>query len=175
MIRLCRSDETENCLSIINDAAQAYQGVIPPDCWHEPYMVQEYFLDEVNKGVVFWGFEEEGELLGVMGLQEVGEVTLVRHAYVRTAYRNRGIGNQLLTFLLSKTDRPVLVGTWAAAVWAVRFYEKHGFQKVTEGEKNRLLRKYWSISDRQVETSVVLGNFKWFESGQKPGISSTNK
>jgi N-acetylglutamate synthase-like GNAT family acetyltransferase len=163
MIRLCRSDETENCLDIINDAAGAYKGVIPSDCWREPYMSLEHLQDEIKKGVNFWGFEGDGELLGVMGLQEVRDVTLIRHAYVKTACRNRGIGNQLLTFLLSKTEGSVLIGTWAAAIWAIRFYEKHGFQKVTEAEKNRLLHAYWIISARQVETSVVLANVQWFE------------
>src|SRR5208282_4338041 len=114
MIRPCRNDETESVLSIINDAARAYQGVIPPDRWHEPYMSQEYFLGETGQGVVFWGWEEEGELQGVMGSQEVRDVTLIRHAYVRSAFRSRGIGGRLLIHLLSRTEKPVLVGTWAA-------------------------------------------------------------
>ena len=163
MIRLCHSDEVKDCFSVINDAASAYKGVIPSDCWHEPYMALDHLKDEIKKGVNFWGFESGGELLGIMGLQESRDVTLIRHAYVKTACRNRGIGHQLLTFLLSKTEGPVLIGTWAAAEWAIRFYEKHGFHKVTDEEKNKLLRKYWIISTRQVETSVVLADSKWFD------------
>ncbi len=163
MIRLCRPDETDSVLSIINEAALAYRGVIPPDRWHEPYMSQDYLLNEKGQGVVLWGWEEEGELRGVMGSQEVRDVTLIRHAYVRSAFRNRGIGGRLLIRLLSRTDKPVLVGTWAAAEWAVRFYEKHGFQLVAQEEKNRLLREFWNIPERQIETSVVLADPRWFE------------
>lgn len=160
MIRLCRPEEFETCLTIINDGAQAYQGVIPTDCWHEPYMGRDYLRGEINKTVVFWGYEENEALLGVMGIQDVQDVTLIRHAYVRTTFRNKGIGGKLLSFLLQQTKRPVLVGTWTAAVWAVSFYEKHGFKLVSNDEKNFLLRKYWTISDRQIETSVVLADSK---------------
>ncbi len=147
---------------IIDDAARAYQGVIPADCWREPYMSREELRREIEAGVVFWGYDE-GELVGVIGIQDVRDVTLFRHAYVRTRMRNRGIGGKLLSFLHGQTKRPVLIGTWAAAEWAIRFYESHGFRLVTMEEKDRLLRKYWSIPERQAETSVVLADEKWFE------------
>lgn len=119
-------------------------------------MSREELRHEMEDGVVFWGYEEGGELAGVMGIQHVRDVTLIRHAYVRTAKRNRGIGGELLSFLRRQTDRPVLIGTWADAFWAIRFYEKHGFKPVAPDEKDRLLKKYWSVPDRQIETSVVL-------------------
>lgn len=156
MIRQCTDDDLAAIHEIINDAAEAYRGVVPGDCWHEPYMSAEELQREIGAGVRFWGWDEGGELLGVMGIQDVQDVTLLRHAYVRTAARRRGIGGRLIKHLLSLADRPVLVGTWRAADWAVRFYAKHGFRLVSEEEKNRLLRRYWSIPDRQVETSVVL-------------------
>jgi len=162
MIRKCQNNELGTIYSIINDAAQAYQGVIPGDCWKEPYMPEEELQQEIDDGVVFWGYEEDGDLIGVMGIQHVQDVTLIRHAYVRTSQQNQGIGGRLLSALRQQTDRPTLVGTWADAVWAVRFYENHGFRLVTPEEKDRLLRKYWSISDRQVETSVVLADETWF-------------
>ncbi len=165
MIRLCCERDFEKICTIINDSAAAYKGVIPEDRWHEPYMPKEELRHEIEAGVIFWGYEEGGELIGVMGIQDVQNVTLFRHAYVRTNMRNRGIGGKLLTFLCGQTNRPVLIGTWAAADWAVRFYQKHGFRLVTREEKNRLLRKYWSIPDRQTETSVVLADQKWFERG----------
>jgi N-acetylglutamate synthase-like GNAT family acetyltransferase len=163
MIRLCDESEFDTMVEIVNDAAQAYRGVIPEDRWKEPYMPKEELRHEIDAGVVFWGYEEEGELIGVMGIQPVQDVTLIRHAYVRTAQQNRGIGGKLLAHLRAQTDRPALIGTWADAVWAVRFYEKHGFRMVSPEEKNRLLIKYWSIPERQVETSVVLADKKWFD------------
>ncbi|MFH0952706.1 MAG: GNAT family N-acetyltransferase [Verrucomicrobiota bacterium] len=163
MIRPCRAEDFEVILSIVNDAARTYHGVIPEDRWKEPYMSREELKHEIEEGVTFWGYEENGELVGVMGIQPVQDVALIRHAYVRKARRNLGIGGKLLSCLCRRTDRPVLVGTWAAAVWAVRFYEKHGFRRVDQEEKDRLLRKYWSIPDRQIETSVVLGDEKWFQ------------
>lgn len=164
MFRRCREDEFEKVFEIVNDAADAYRDVIPPDCWQEPYMPREELRHEIADGVRFWGYEGNGELLGVMGIQDVGDVTLVRHAYVRTRHRRREIGSKLLGHLRTLTTKPVLMGTWAAATWAVRFYEKHGFRLVTPEEKERLLRTYWSISERQVETSVVLANEVWFAS-----------
>jgi N-acetylglutamate synthase-like GNAT family acetyltransferase len=156
MIRRCKDNEFETIYEIVNDAAQAYRGVIPADRWKEPYMPRAELRHEMDEGVVFWGYEEDGELVGVMGMQHVQDVTLIRHAYVRTARRNQGVGGKLLSHLRKQTGRPLLIGTWADAVWAIRFYEKHGFRLVTEEEKNRLLKKYWSIPERQVETSVVL-------------------
>jgi N-acetylglutamate synthase-like GNAT family acetyltransferase len=163
MIRKCDDRDFEAIFEIINDAAQAYNGVIPTDCQHEPYMSREYLRHEMDSGVVFWGYEENGTLLGVMGIQDVKDVTLIRHAYVRTSYRNHGIGGKLISYLKTLTTRPTLVGTWAAAVWAIRFYEKHGFRLVEREEKDQLLGKYWSITERQTETSVVLADDKWFK------------
>jgi N-acetylglutamate synthase-like GNAT family acetyltransferase len=156
MIRPCTENDFEEILTIINDAAMAYIGFIPDDCWHEPYMSRDYLRHELNDGVSFWGLEEEGRLIGVMGIQDRGEVTLIRHAYVRTASRNKGIGSQLLNNLQNMADKTILIGTWAAAVWAISFYEKNGYRLVSTEEKNRLLKKYWKIPARQIETSVVL-------------------
>jgi GNAT superfamily N-acetyltransferase len=151
----------EAMYEIINDAARAYEGVIPADRYHEPYISRDELRREIEDGVIFWGYREERELVGVMGIQDVADVTLIRHAYVRTSRRNQGIGGKLLTFLMGRTDRPTLIGTWAAADWAVRFYEKYGFTLVTPEEKNRLLATYWKIPARQVETSVVLADSRW--------------
>lgn len=164
MIRRCCDAEFDVIYAIINDGAMAYKGVIPPDCSEEPYMPEDELRHEIGQGVVFWGFEQSGELAGVMGIQDVQDVTLIRHAYVRTAKRNQGIGGELLSFLLGKTGRPILIGTWADAIWAVRFYERHGFRLVSTAEKDRLLKKYWSVPQRQIETSVVLADHRWFES-----------
>ncbi|MDA8101304.1 MAG: GNAT family N-acetyltransferase [Nitrospiraceae bacterium] len=158
MIRRCETKDIDTVYAIINDAAQAYKGHIPADRWNDPYMSREHLQHELNAGVAFWGYEENGLLLGVMGIQDVQEVTLIRHAYVRTASRSKGIGGKLITHLKTLTKRPMLVGTWAAATWAVGFYEKHGFSLVTRREKERLLRRYWNIPERQVETSVVLAD-----------------
>jgi N-acetylglutamate synthase-like GNAT family acetyltransferase len=170
MIRPCNEMDFPILLEIINEAAQAYKGVIPADCWAEPYMSAAECRHEIKDGVRFWGYEEEGELVGVMGIQNVRDVSLIRHAYVRTAEHKKGIGGKLLGALRAQTDRPLLMGTWAAAAWAVLFYEKHGFRLVTPGEKDALLKKYWNISDRQVETSVVLADEKWFEKTRKDGM-----
>ena len=163
MIRPCGETDFAGILDVINDAARAYRGAIPADCWTEPYMSADECRREIEDGVQFWGYEEAGGLLGVMGIQQVRDVSLIRHAYVRTEKRQKGIGGKLLGALRAQTGLPLLMGTWAAAVWAVRFYEKHGFRLVTPAEKDRLLKKYWSISDRQIETSVVLADEKWFE------------
>ena len=156
MIRQCTESDFETIFEIINDAAIAYKGVIPSDRWKEPYMSGDELRHEISEGVRFWGYEEEGQLLGVMGIQDVKDVTLIQHAYVRTAYRNKGIGGALLVFLRGHAIRTLLIGTWKDAVWAIRFYERYGFRAVSEREKDRLLRTYWSIPQRQVETSVVL-------------------
>jgi N-acetylglutamate synthase-like GNAT family acetyltransferase len=170
MIRKCEERDFEALYEIINDAAQAYKGVIPADRWHVPYMGEEQLRREIQQGVEFWGYEEEDKLLGVMGLQNVQDVTLIRHAYVRTGRRRSGLGGKLLRFLLGQTAKPVLIGTWAAATWAVSFYQKHGFTRVSEREKNFLLKKYWTIPERQVETSVVLADARWiFRRGKETG------
>lgn len=161
MIRRCGEADVPAMFAIINDAAQAYRGVIPADRWHEPYMPEAELRAEIAAGVVFWGAEREGRLVGVMGLQDVLDVALIRHAYVATAVRGEGIGGALLRHLVDQTDRPLLVGTWAAATWAIRFYERHGFALTSPAEKERLLRRYWSIPDRQIETSVVLVDERW--------------
>jgi N-acetylglutamate synthase-like GNAT family acetyltransferase len=156
MIRPCTDSDVPNICAIVNDAAQAYKGVIPPDRWHEPYMPMSELKEEIAAGVKFWGCEDGGQLIGVMGMQPVKDVTLIRHAYVKTGMRNRGIGGKLLAQLLKQTNAKILVGTWKSADWAVKFYQKHGFQLVSEEEKNRLLKTYWNIPERQIETSVVL-------------------
>ena len=163
MIRRCDDRDFESIWTIINDGAQAYRGTIPVDRWTEPYMSQEKLQHEIDDGVVFWGYEDAGNLLGVMGLQQVRDMTLIRHAYVRASRQKRGVGAHLLSHLRLLTERPVLIGTWADAVWAIRFYEKHGFQMVSTTEKDRLLKQYWTIPERQIETSVVLADVKWRE------------
>jgi N-acetylglutamate synthase-like GNAT family acetyltransferase len=161
VIRCCNDRDFEQILSIINDGAQAYKGVIPADRWTEPYMSGKALQHEINEGVVFWCFEEESTLVGVMGLQEVQDVTLVRHAYVRTNHQKKGIGARLLSHLQEVTNEQVLIGIWADAAWAIRFYERYGFQLVGPQEKDRLLKKYWIVPERQVETSVVLVDANW--------------
>lgn len=156
MIRPCTDTDFDTIYAVINEAAEAYRGAIPADRWHEPYMSKDELRHEIESRVRFWGYEDGGELLGVMGVQDVQDVTLIRHAYVRTANRGQGIGGKLLVALRADASRPILIGTWAAATWAIRFYEKHGFRMVAPAEKDRLLKKYWSIPERQVETSVVL-------------------
>jgi len=156
MIRLCDEHDFETIWTIINDGAQAYKGVIPADRWTEPYMSREKLRHEIGEGVVFWAYEEDGAVSGVMGIQQVQDVTLIRHAYVRSGNQKRGIGGKLLAHLRRLAQDPVLIGTWADATWAIRFYERHGFQLVSAEEKDRLLKKYWTIPVRQVETSVVL-------------------
>jgi len=162
MIRELDGRDFDAILAVVNQAAHAYKGVIPADRWHEPYMPPDELARELSAGVVFAGVEEHGGLAGVMGSQPVQDVTLIRHAYVRSGRQRSGIGSALLTHLLTRTERPVLIGTWAAARWAIRFYEKHAFKVVTPQEKERLLRRYWSIPDRQIETSVVLADQRWF-------------
>lgn len=163
MIRQCNDNDFEIIYAIINEAAQKYKGVIPEDCWKSPYMPREELRHEIDADVVFWGYKEDGELMGVMGIQHILDVTLIRHAYVRSEKQQQGIGKKLLIALCKHTERPMLVGTWAAAKWAIRFYQKNGFELVTRQEKNQLLKKYWTISERQIETSVVLADKKWFE------------
>jgi len=161
MIRQCTDTDFETIYGIINDAAQAYKGVIPEDRWHEPYMSRMQLRHEMEDGVRFWGIEEEQILVGVMGIQDKGEVCLVRHAYIKTSRRKEGMGTRLLRHLESMTEKPILIGTWGDATWAIRFYQKNGYGLLGEAEKNGLLRKYWNIPGRQVQTSVVLADRKW--------------
>jgi N-acetylglutamate synthase-like GNAT family acetyltransferase len=163
MIRRCGDRDFELIWSIINDGSKAYKGIIPADRWTEPYMSRQELRREIEEGVEFWGYEENGELVAVMGLQPVQDVTLIRHAYVRTSNQKRGIGAQLLSHLRGMTSAPVLIGTWADAVWAIKFYERRGFRLVGLPEKYRLLKKYWTIPERQIETSVVMVDSRWRE------------
>jgi len=155
-IRLCREDERPAMLSIINAAAQAYRGVIPADRWRDPYMPSRELEDEIRAGVTFWGYEEAGELVGVMGIQPVRDVHLIRHAYVSPGRQGHGVGGALLREVAPPAPERTLVGTWAAAEWAIRFYRRHGFEPVSRERTAALLRTYWSIPERQVATSVVL-------------------
>jgi N-acetylglutamate synthase-like GNAT family acetyltransferase len=161
MIRKCTDSDFEAIYEIINDAAQAYKGVIPKDRWHEPYMSRIQLRNEIEDGVSFWGIEEKHTLVGVMGIQDKGDVCLIRHAYVKTNRRKEGMGIRLLRHLEAMTEKPILIGTWADASWAIRFYQKNGYRLLSEAEKNALLKEYWDIPERQVQTSVVLADRKW--------------
>lgn len=163
MIRSCNQHEFETIWKLINDAARVYEGVIPSDRWKDPYMSKAELQHEIDEGVAFWCYEEGGEPVGVMGVQRVEDVSLIRHAYVHPTRQREGIGGRLLSRLLQQTELPTLIGTWADAVWAVQFYQRHGFRLVSPGHKERLLRRYWSIPERQVETSVVLADQRWFD------------
>jgi N-acetylglutamate synthase-like GNAT family acetyltransferase len=156
MVRPATPEDFQRIYEIINDAAQAYKGIIPADRWHEPYMPHSELEEQIADGVRFTCYLEDDEIVGVMGIQDKGEVNLIRHAYVTTERRGGGIGGILLRELVEGSAKPILIGTWQAADWAVRFYEKHGFTQVTEEDKNRLLKTYWTIPERQIETSVVL-------------------
>lgn len=156
MIRRCRDDERDQILAIVNAAAEAYRGVIPVDRWQEPYMPASELEHEIAAGVEFWGYVSDGELIGVMGIQPIQDVDLIRHAYVKPSSQRGGIGGALIDHVMRSATRPVLVGTWAAAEWAIAFYRRHGFVQVSPEEKTRLLRRYWNIPARQIETSVVL-------------------
>lgn len=161
MIRESANGDLPAMFDIINDAAQAYKGIIPEDRWHEPYMPMTELESEIRAGVRFWVYEDEDEVIGVMGIQDRGDVTLIRHAYVKTSKRNKGIGALLLEHLEATTSKPILIGTWAAATWAIRFYEKNGYRVVSRDDTVRLLRTYWSVPDRQIDTSVVLAHSRW--------------
>lgn len=163
MIRNCTNIEFDRILAIINEAAQVYKGIIPDDRWKDPYMPAEELSDEIAAGVIFHGYEvPRVGLVGVMGVQFVEDVALIRHAYVIPEHQRSGIGSALLIRQSEQLDRPVLVGTWADAKWAIAFYQRHGFRLVPKSEKSTLLRGYWTISDRQIETSVVLADAKWY-------------
>ena len=161
LIRPCTPDELDEVCAVVNDAAVAYRGVIAADRWKEPYMSASELRDEVNHGIVFWGAFDERGLVAVMGLQHVADVALIRHAYTRTARQGAGLGKALLAHVAGQTDRPVLVGTWTAATWAIRFYQSHGFRLVAGPEREALLRRYWTIPDRQIDESVVLVDARW--------------
>jgi len=156
VIRRCRDDERAAILALVNAAAQAYHGAIPADCWHEPYMACDELAHELAAGVAFWGYEEDGALVGVMGIQPVDDVDLIRHAYVAPSHQRRGVGGALLEHLADGRSRRLLVGTWRAAGWAIEFYRRHGFELLEPERGAALLRAYWSIPERQIETSVVL-------------------
>ena len=157
-IRPCREEERAAILAIVNAAAEAYRGVIPEDCWHQPYMPAQELAGEIGAGVAFWGYEADGALVGVMGIQPVREVDLIRHAYVLPAHQRHGIGAALLQHLRRRSARRMLIGTWAAAEWAIRFYRRHGFELVSPERKTALLKQYWTVPDRQIEASVVLSD-----------------
>jgi len=161
MIIKCDQKEFDDIYEIINDASIAYKGIIPDDRWHDPYMPEPELKSQIADGVEFWGYKEGDKLIGVMGIQYKGEVTLIRHAYVRTSERSKGIGRQLLAHLNSIATTPILIGTWTDAKWAVSFYLKNGFKLLERQEINILLPKYWTIPTRQIETSVVLASSNW--------------
>ena len=173
MIRRCNDEDFNPIWTIVNDGSRAYKGVIPVDCWTEPYMSQSELRHEIDDGVSFWGYEVAGELAGVMGIQAVQDVTLIRHAYVRTSHQQQGIGSRLLSHMLEMTPGPILIGTWQDAAWAIRFYEKHGFQIVPPPRKTLLLTRYWKISQRQEETSVVLADRKWLDQERRKSLMNT--
>ncbi len=162
MIRPCIDADFETILHTINDGAEVYRGVIPPDRLPSPYMSAESLRHEIAARVEFFVDTEDGAVLGVMGIQSVQDVMLIRHAYVRTASQNRGVGGRLLAHLHSTTAKPVLMGAWADATWAIRFYQRHGFRVVGPQTKVRLLRTYWTVPERQVQTSVVLADATWW-------------
>lgn len=162
-VRPCRDNDRAAILAIVNAAAEAYRGVIPPDRWHEPYVSKTELDSEIASGVMFWGYEEDLTLIGVMGLQPVHDVDLIRHAYVSPGKQRCGIGGALLGHLRRLSIRRMLVGTWEAADWAIRFYQGHGFELVSLARKNSLLRTYWDVPNRQIETSVVLANPRFNE------------
>ena len=161
MIRQADPKDFEEILNIINDSAIAYKGIIPADCWREPYMSREELKMQIEDGVIFSCYMQKNEMIGVMGIQDKTDVNLIRHAYVRTQKRQQGIGSSLLLQFIKASGKPILIGTWKAAYWAINFYERHGFYLVEEEEKDRLARKFWTIPDRQVETSVVLADRRY--------------
>jgi GNAT superfamily N-acetyltransferase len=162
MIRECGGSDFDGIFAVINDGAAAYRGGIPAECWHEPYMPVAQLKKDIASGVEFYGYEEGGQLTGVMGIQHFDDVTLIRHAYVRTTEQGKGIGGKLLTFLLEKTDKPVLIGTWRDTPWSIKFYEKHGFRVIGKTEVLAMLSRYWDVSEVHRDNSVVLADAKWF-------------
>ena len=172
LIRKSVDEDFARILAVVNDAARAYRGVIPPDRWHEPYMPADELTSEMTAGVAFWIAEQDGQLSGVMGIQDKGDVALVRHAYVAPTTQRSGVGTRLLRHVEGLIDKPILIGTWAAASWAIEFYQRNGYAVVPSVHKDRLLRTYWSIPARQIETSVVLANRRWMESQSQASTGS---
>ncbi|HEY0529464.1 MAG TPA: GNAT family N-acetyltransferase [Gemmatimonadaceae bacterium] len=160
-IRQSEATDFQLILSLINDAAQVYRGIIPGDRWHDPYMPADELSHEIAEGVVFWVAEDDGDVLGVMGVQDRGDVTLVRHAYVSPTQQRKGIGVKLLRHIEGLTTKPILIGTWADASWAIDFYRRNGFTLISRDDTPRLLKTYWAIPERQIETSVVLADQRW--------------
>ncbi len=161
MIERCKSTDFEQIYNIINDSASAYKGVIPADCWHEPYMSEQELQTQIEQKVEFWCYRKDEQILGVMGIQDKSDVKLIRHAYIRTKCRNQGIGGKLLTHFINRTTKPILIGTWQDASWAINFYKNYGFRQLSKIEKDALLQKYWIIPQRQAQVSVVLANSVW--------------
>lgn len=164
-MRIRKSEDADlpRIFAVVNEAAVAYRGVIPGDRWHEPYMSADELARDIADGVTFWMAEEDGRVLGVMGIQDKGAVALVRHAYVAPGTQRKGVGTRLLHHVRSLTDKPILIGTWADASWAIDFYRRNGFRVLPESDTVRVLRTYWSIPERQIETSVVLADGRWME------------
>ena len=161
MIKRCLDVELESMLTVINDAAQAYYGVIPQDAWHEPYMARNELNGEIRAGVQFWGYYVKECLIGVMGIQDKQDVMLIRHAYVCSSERRNGVGTKLLEHLEECSKKPILIGTWADATWAIEFYKKNEYRLILGDERGMLLEKYWTVSTEQASASVVLANAKW--------------
>ena len=160
MINEYTKNDTSTILHIINDASLRYKGIIPDDCWNEPYMSEQELIDEFNDGVRMYGYHLNNKLIGVIGVQEVKDVVLIRHAYTLTSYQGKGTGSSLLEYLLKKNQNSrLLVGTWRNVTWAIRFYEKFGFILHTKDQSTLLLKKYWKISSNQIKNSVVLERF----------------
>ncbi len=172
MIRKCTEPDTATLFDIINTAAQAYKGTIPDDRRHDPCMPRDELLSGIGDGVLFRGHEHDGRLCGIMGFQEKADGALIRHACIYPARQQQGIGSALLQHLEQLSEKPILIGTWAAAVWAIRFYENNGCACVNEQEKNRRLKTCWSIPDRRIETSVVLADAAWFSGSHLPANDS---
>lgn len=166
MIRECQAEDFDVMLRIINQGAEAYRAFIPPSEWHDPYMAADELRGEIAAGVRFLGYTAQGELIGVMGLQDVQDVALIRHAYVLPGRQRNGVGSALHQELASQTERPLLVGTWAASSWAIRFYERLGYRLLPQAECEALLRRYWSVPDSQIAASVVLADARWARHGR---------
>ena len=173
LIRQSNSADVPRIFAIINDAARAYRGVIPADRWHEPYMPREELDREIAHGVAFWVAEDDGQVVGVMGMQDKGPVTLVRHAYVASSTQRSGVGTRLLRHVQALVDKPILIGTWADASWAIDFYRRNGFTLLPNADKERLLRTYWSIPERQIATSVVLADGRWTDAASLAASASS--